>query len=77
MRDDAGRDILEPTRRLWRDEGMIEGDTQAAASTAGEAQILRYAAAGFAVLALAAAALWARHGSTLFVDMLALVTSCF
>lgn len=56
---------------------MTDSNIQTEARAGGEARLTRYALAGFAVLALAAAALWARHGATLFVDMLALVTSCF
>ncbi len=56
---------------------MTDSDMHVQTRAAGEARILRYAWVGFAALALVAAALWARHGSTLFVDMLALVTSCF
>ena len=56
---------------------MTDSSLQTVTRTSGEARLARYALAGFAALALAAAALWARHGSTLAVDMLALVTSCF
>lgn len=47
------------------------------AAAAGAPRYRLVALAGAGALALAAVALWARHGSTLFVDMLALVTSCF